>query len=425
MTRKTLPGNVSLCCEKTDKFKTAIVSFNMAIPLDDNVSARAILPYLLCRSNSEHPDELGFSRTLAKLYGAKITPYVRKVGETQILNLTMNSLDDRFALDDEKLCAECLDLLCKCIFSPCLVDGCFSDETVNREKRLLCERINSLKDEKRLYAKQRLEEEMCACEAFSISPYGTVQQVNALTSEQIYTTWIDLIERSVIQINVIGSADEKETEETIKKYISDERKNIVSLHTEFITSAYEEKRVEETEHLKQSKIVIGMRANMTYDRDNLGALMVMNSLFGGDVHSKLFTNVREKQSLCYYCGSSLYRYKGIIYVQCGVETENIEKAVESILFELKEIQQGNFSQQDIDMSVLKLKDTLQCVYDSPESIDIWYSNQMASGAVIEPDEMTGLIKNVSREEIIIAANDVTLDTVYVLKADGETREDDE
>ncbi|MCQ2462609.1 MAG: insulinase family protein [Clostridia bacterium] len=397
----------------------------MAMPLDDNVSARAILPYLLCRSNSEQSDELDFSRMLAKLYGAKITPYVRKVGETQILNLTMNTVDDRFALDGEKLCSECTELLCKCIFSPALVNGCFSDEAVTREKRLLCERINSLKDEKRLYAKQRLEEEMCSCEAFSISPYGTVEQVNALTGEQIYTTWIDTIERSVIQINVIGSADKKETEQVIKKYISDERKNVVSLHTEFVTSAYEEKRVEETEHLKQSKIVLGLRANMTYDRDNLGALMVMNSIFGGDVHSKLFTNVREKQSLCYYCGSSLYRYKGIIYVQCGVETENIDKAVSSILFELNEIRKGNFAQDDIDMSVLKLKDTLHCVYDSPESIDIWYSNQIASGAVIHPDEMAELVKNISKEEIIIAANDVTLDTVFVLKADGEGQEEEE
>lgn len=417
MTTEIIDKGVRLCCEKTNRFKTAVVSVSMAMPMSGGVAARAVLIHLLHRTNSKYPTVTALNRKLAQMYGARISPSVTKVGEAQILKLTLTAVDDRFSLHGESICKECIELLCDCIFKPVLENNCFREEDVEREKRLLIELIESERDDKRLYAMNRCEEEMCRDEAYGLSKYGTPEQVEALSARDVFEEWTKVLLNCCVQINMIGSAEPSLAADILKPIFSKiGRTDIVELKTEFITSAYESRTVEETQTLKQSKLVIGLRAGMTYDMDNLPAILVMNDIFGGGVYSKLFLNVREKQSLCYYCWSRLNRNKGIILIQCGVETENIDKAIGSIRSELDDMRAGRFDENVIEASKLSIRDTYMSAYDSPETLDRWYSNQLASGSLISPAELAEMTKDVSREEMILAANEITEDTVYVLKA---------
>ena len=422
MNIKNLGNGLRLCYHKTTQFKTSVVSLNIITPLDEKASHKSLLIHLLAGTNKDYPTITDMNRKLASLYGAVISPSVQKTGESQVLTLSLICIDERFALNKEQVLSEGIKLLLDCLFTPDITPKGFKEENMAREKRLLCEKIDSENDDKIHYAFKRMIEEMCCDENFGISELGTKDVINSLTGEDVFTTWKQLLLFSQIQINVTGNFAQSVIEDEITGYferLERKKEDIIYSHTEFITESYGSKTVTEKQKVQQGKLVIGMRAGMTYDMDNFAAIKVMTAIFGSGTFSKLFTNVREKMSLCYYCSARLISSKGIIAVQSGVETENIEKALEAIRNELDEVRRGNFTDDDIKAAKLSLKDTYSSISDSVMTINSWLTSQCISGEFLTPEDYIDMIENVSREEIIVAANMVTEDTIYILESEKE------
>ncbi len=422
MKSKIIAPGVKLCTHKTKQFKTSVVSFNIVTSLSENAGKKALLLNLLARTNKIYPTITEMNRRLAGLYGAVISPSIRKIGEAQVLSLVLVCLDDRFALKGEKVLCEALKLVSSCLFMPDITTEGFKEDNIKREKRLLIEKLESEKDEKRIYALNTMLGEMCRDEAYGINRLGTKEEIEAATGKELLKLWKDLLFKAPVQINVTGSFDEKEIEEAVTKLFAPlERKkeNILEVHTEFVTEAFESKTVREKQSVKQGKLVIGMRAGMTYDFDNFPAIKLMNAIFGSGTFSKLFMNVREKMSLCYYCASRLDSNKGIITVESGVETENAEKALEAIRHELDEIRRGSFTDETVENAKKSLYDLYNSVYDSVAGINDWMTSYAVKNEITEPCALGEMINGVCREEIIIAASMVTEDTVYILESDAK------
>ena len=426
MNSKIIAPGVKLCTHKTEQFKTSVISFNIVTSLTDNPGKKALLVNLLARTSKAYSTITEMNRRLAGLYGAVISPVIRKNGEAQVLSLVLVSLDDRFALKGEKVLSEALKLLSGCLFMPDITPDGFREENLKREKRLLIERLESENDDKRIYALNAMTAEMCRDEAYGIHRLGTKEEIENADGKELLGIWKELLFKAPIQINVVGSFNEEEIENTLTAMFSRlERKkeNIREITTEFITEAADTNIFREKQNVKQGKLVIGMRAGMTYDMDNFAAIKLMNSIFGSGAFSKLFTNVREKMSLCYYCSSRLYSNKGIITVESGVETENAEKALDAIRHELDEIRKGNFSDELIENAKKSLGDLYANIYDSVMGINDWMTSFAAKNEILEPSYLSSLINGVCREEIILAASMVTEDTVFILESDnGEAAE---
>ncbi|MBQ8029225.1 MAG: insulinase family protein [Clostridia bacterium] len=420
MEMKQICKGVKLCTHQTDKFKTARLSFSFITSLGRHTSANSLVVHLLSATNSKYKTISEMNRKLASLYGATLSCNVSKCGDMQVLSLILTAIDDRFTFENERICKDCVELLCECVFRPNVSPDGFFAEDVNREKRLLIEKIEAEKDDKRAYAFSRLIEEMCSEEAYGLNKFGKIEEIEKLTEKELFTRWMRLIVNSPVQINYVGSADPQIIEEAVLPYfVSLQRKDILVVKTDFITSAHEENTIREKQNVKQGKLVIGWRAGMTYDRDNFPALKLMNMLFGGGTFSKLFTNVREKMSLCYYCSSQLIASKGLLVVQSGVETENTEKALIAIKNELEEIKKGNFSQETLRNAKLSYCDTLKSIYDNSGAIDSWMLSYSVDSVYYSPEKLCELINAVSKEEIIVAASLITLDTVYILEGEKE------
>lgn len=415
---------ISVCNYKTNRFKTGRISFNITVPLGENASAYAILPYILSRSCGKYMDFSKLNARLAELYGAALIPSVSKIGEAQVVRLAMTMIDDRFALENESIYQQCAQLLCDLVFEPNFENGLFNEVEVDREKRLLLERIESQKNDKRVYALLRCEEIMCENEAYGINYYGNADDVKALTPKSVFDAWQEMLKKGIIQINVVGNADTDEISNLIKEQFDKiKRDEINRIETKVIKTANEAKKINEQLPISQGKLVMGYRAGITGQEENFGAVRVMADLFGGAPYSKLFTNVREKMSLCYYCSARLNRQKGIIMVQSGIEQENEQKAIDEINNQLKLLQDGEFSQDELSASVAGLKDTLLRVLDTPEDIDAWGYSQIMSKKFQSPQDIIKEIENIDRQQVIDAAKNVTLDTVYMLS--GEEGEDNE
>ncbi len=414
-----------LSVDTQSNFKVAIVTASFALPLGKDAAANALLPGLLKRTCKKHPTITQMNRHLASLYGAMIGGSVSKDGECQIITLRVTVLEDRFSLSDEKISSQAADLILDLIFDPNLVDGKFCEADVEREKRLMIEQIESELNDKRYYALKRCTELMCENEVYSMSRYGTVDDIKALNSEKLVEAWKKMLSSAVIHIGVTGSMDADVIKERFaQKFKAIDRSKLAELHTEFVTSANEVKKVREEMPVKQGKLVLGMRAGMVDVDDNYYVIKVMCDIFGGGVYSKLFNNVREKMSLCYYCSAGFNRSKGLIMVQSGIENENEQKAIDAILAQLEDIKNGNFTHEEFDASIKGLTNLAHGVSDTPEGIDRWYGGQMLDSDIITPEEYAKKISTVTREQVIAAAQAVTLDTVYMLVGTG-TEDDDE
>lgn len=422
---KTIEDGFRVCTYETDRFKTGILSVNLVLPLAGNIAEKAILPYLLAASCKEYPDLLSLNKKLAGLYGAELSPSVAKHGEHLVLRLSMTQICDRFAIDGESISLECAKLLCAALFEPNAENGAFLASEVEREKRILLDRVENQKNHKRSYALRRMVELMCAGEAYALSTLGEEDDIRALTPEQLYRSWEDLLRTAFVQLQIVGDLKTDAITDLFRSCLDRvPGRRPVRGETVVLPTAGDLKRGEEEEDLKQSKLVLGFRCGMQEPYENYAAVRTMTDLFGGGPYSRLFSNVREKQSLCYYCSARLLGSKGLLIVQSGVETANAEKTEREVLRQLEEMKAGSITDEDLEKSLKAQKDAFLSVFDTPEELDGWLYSQVTDEVFQTPEELVADICAVTREAVIDAANAVTLDTVFLLKGTG-TGEDGE
>lgn len=418
--KRDISTGAELCTISAEGFKTACVSISFVMPLGEKASLYSLVPNVLTRSSEKYPDVTVLEKKLALLYGADVGVDVSKIGEHQVLKIVVACIDDRFAIDGESITGECCDLLFELVFNPRLVNGVFSADDVESEKRLLCERLAAETSDKRTYAKNRCEEIMCSDELYGINRLGSVEAINGITPEALTDAYNEILKNAKISLCISGG-NFIDAEKMLSERLSNVERDVAESETVFVESAEDVQYIKEQEPVKQGKLVMGFRMGMTNGDDNYAARRVMVDLFGGSPHSKLFTVVREKMSLCYYCSARMIRAKGVMFVQSGIESFNEKKAREAILSQLDAIKNGEFSQDDIDSSVKALEDSFKSVTDSAEALESWFSSQVVSGKYLYPEDFINDFKNVQKEDIINAAGDVTLDTVFMLEgtAGGE------
>lgn len=408
---------------RTARFKTGQLAFQLVLPLKGDVSRFSILPYLLNRSCQKYPDYVSLNRALADLYGAELHPSVAKHGENLVLRLSMTMIDSRFALQGEDIILDCAKLLCEVIFHPNVKDGRFDAAQLEREKRIRLERLESLKNDKRGYAMHRCLQEMCAGEDYSIDALGTPEGIMALTPESVFSAWKEALETARIQINVVGTGDVEKISDLILQYIANvKRDQIMRLHTQVVERAETVRRVEEEEPVKQGKLVLGFRAGMKDPEKDYAAIRTMTDIFGGGTYSRCFMNVREKQSLCYYCSARFLSQKGLIMVQSGIENENAEKVISEVQKQLKDLADGHVTEEDMENSHRAMTDGLNSVGDTPEDLDGWAYMQICEPKFSTPDDIVKAMNAVTAEQVVEAAKNVTLDTIYFMK--GTLKGDD-
>jgi len=399
------------------KFKTMRISFNMLMPLTEEYAAvNAILPTMVSRVTKNYPDYTSLSRYLSALYGAGLSASVSKVGDNQLLSVSVSGISNRYALEGENIAGELTALMCSALFDPYLdEEGLFPEESFRQERRQLLETIEANFNDKKVYAKQRCTEIFYEGEPAAISHYGTKESLSALKREELLDAWKKVLRESRIEILVLGDCDFAAVCRNISSKLNFERAP-VELRNRIVLKSDEVKEVTESMKLAQSKLVMAFRAGVT--PEDSAATKVMCVLFGGSPSSKLFLNVREKMSLCYYCSSRYSEVKGSIFVESGVETANIDRAKEAIIQQLEDIKAGDFSEDDLQFAKLAMANSYKSVGDSLYSLESWYIGQLFAIETTDPETMADIVSEVSRIDVINAARKVTLDTVYVLKGEA-------
>ncbi len=414
-TTNIAPG-VRLVCIKTDKYKTLEMKVSMALPLDENASANALMVKLLRRSCKAYPDFTSMNRRLSELYGSHLYSDISKLGDAQVLSISGGCLDDKFALDGESIISEFMSLFCEVIFNPNIKSNSFGTDNLAVEKRMLVQEVLEELDDKRTYAFRKCIEHMCENEPFGKPRAGTIEEIENTKMNAVYAAWKNVLSTAIIQITVVGNVTAKKVETLFKSKFKKIDRQPCEINTVFLKKPQRFARHEEKMVANQGKLVIGYRTGMENKDDSLFAETVMINIFGGGTYSKLFTNIREKMSLAYYCSATLIAGKGIAVVQSGIDTDK-EKAVSAgIINQLNEIRSGKFDDELIAAAKKSIREGY--TYNSAYAYCSYYSNRILDEEILTPEDMIKGIDAVTKEEICEAAKKMVLDKIFMLSADS-------
>ena len=418
---KMLADKVRLVSESTDKFKTGCISVSMALPMDERMAANSLLVYLLKRSCKAYPEMSLLSGKLDELYGAILGAGVSKNGESQVLTLSITCLADKFALEGESIQFEAAQLLADILFKPNVKNGSFGAEALATEKRLLIQRIEEELNDKRTYAFNKCVSYMCKNEVFGKDKYGTVEEIENVKMTDVYEAWKNMLSTAVFQITVVGAADADKVGSVFEKCFRKIERKPAETETVFIQKSRSFNRYEEKFPVNQGKLVMGFRAGMSHRRDNIFAMTVMNDIFGMGTYSKLFTNIREKMSLAYYCWSRLVASKGIVLVESGIDTDKEKKVSAEVLSQLSDLRNGKTDPEVLESSKRALRE--RHAFTTPEGILGWYSAQVLCDEIMTPEDMVSGIEQVTMDDVCAAAKKLSVDTVFMLSAQEEAEDE--
>ena len=418
--KKIAPG-VELLAVPAGRFKTNELAIHLAVPMEEQMVADyALAISVVSRKGKAYPDMRALHLQLDKLYGAAISVTANKSGGCQILKMGITTLDNRFALDDEKIAEAGLELLMNLLFDPLLgEDGLFSPADIETERRVLLEKLAAEENEKRLYAVMQMQQIMFAGDPYRINPKGTKEALLAATPESVTAAWRRTLRESKMLVTVVGSTDPEAACAALRRRLEGvERAYQPMPGPHFVARCEQVKDVRESEKIRQGKLVLGFRVDMRPGDPLAPAMRSFCDVFGGGPYSKLFMNVREKMSLCYYCSARFARHNSYIFIQCGCEEENMDKAVAEILHQLEIIQSGD-CKAELESSRIAMIDALDGVADTPNGLESWYASRLLDDDFRTPAQVAEETRGVTVEQVQACAGRLSLDTVYRLVAEKE------
>lgn len=404
---------------KTDKFKTNLIAIMLTTKLNrENVTKNALIPTVLKRGTKNLKTQEEINKKLEEMYGASLDCGLDKTGDNQVLKFYIETVNDEFLPQEaENMLKTSLEEIFEFVFNPYLENNCFKKEYVEQEKENLKQIIEGKIDNKARYSLDRCIEEMYKDKPFGLYKYGYIEDMKNIDEENLYEYYQKLINECKIDIFVSGIVDEN-TENVIKN-----NENIAKLgerepqynRPEIVAKKSEkEKDIQESMEVTQGKLIIGM--DLDIDDDNLRYdVMIYNSLFGGSANSKLFQNVREKASLAYTASSSYYRFKNNIFINCGIEIPNYEKALEIIKQQIEDMKKGDFTDEEVENAKKGIIASIKTIDDEQDTEITYFFSQELSQNKCDIEQYINRIAVVNKENVIEIANKVSINTIYFLK----------
>ena len=422
VTRTQLLPGVHLTAVQTQKFKSSVLGMQFLSPLARETAAlNALLPAVLRRGTVAHPDMERLSAALDELYGGTLEPTVRKKGETQCVGFVGSFLDDAYTLDGSAVLEPAAALLGELVLEPYTRDGAFCPDYTRQERENLVNRIRAQINDKRQYAQLRVVAEMCAGEPFGVDKLGDEASASAITPQALWEHYQKLLRTAPVEFYYCGSAPFERVEGAVRaiaRRLPQGERTPVPPPVKGSAPA-QPRRVEEALDVTQGKLAMGFRTGADAWDEDYPALTLVNAVYGGTTTSKLFMNVRERLSLCYYASSSYARSKGIMTVSSGVEQKDYDRAVEEITRQLTAVQNGDWEDWEQQGALQAMLSSLTSLPDSQSALENYYLGQIATDCDETPEQLARALREVTKERIMAAAQSARLDTVYFLHGKEE------
>ena len=410
-----LPG-VYLTAVQSDKFKTGCFSLNLLRPMKkEEAAANALIPSVLLRGSETCPDIASISAKLDELYGASVGTLVRKKGEVQLVGFYCDYVQDEYV--DEPVFAPVMAFLAELLLHPRLENGAFPEAVVDSEKLNLENAMLSRINDKRTYAASQLIRTMCAGQPYGIPRIGEPDDLKNITAKSLYAHYRDLLATSRVELFYMGSLSPAAVTKVLQTVLAELPRAEVFVPVGTTPAPAARPVQEKTERLDvtQGKLSLGFFTDITAKDPRYPALVLAATVFGGGATSKLFTNVREKMSLCYYASASFEKFKGVLSVSSGVEFSKLETAKTEILRQLEACKAGDITDDELESARGYLVSDLKIAMDSPGRLDDYYMGQILLEQDGTMEDLASAIARVTKQEAADAIQALRLDTLYALE----------
>lgn len=422
---KEIKKGIKLHEIQTDKFKTNLIAIFLSMPITkENVTKNSLLSAVLRRGSKNMPTQAQISQELEEMYGASFDCGLDKTGDNHILKFYLESINDNFLPQkDENMLKTSIEKLLEIVFNPLVENEAFKEEYVKQEKENVKRIINGKPDNKARYAFDRCIEEMYKDKPYGLYKYGYIEDLEAITAQELYEYYKQMISECKIDIFISGNIDEAisivEQNENIQQL--QEREPNYKINKVESKDTVEEQEVIEEMDVTQGKLTIGLDLHLENEEQKYDA-MLYNAILGGTANSKMFQEVREKASLAYTAGSSYVRYKSNIFIKCGIEIANYEKTMEIIRKQLEDMKNGVFTDEDIENAKKGIISAIKSIDDEQDTEITYFFGQELTDTKTSLEEYMEKVQKVSKEDIIKVANAVTVNTVYFLKDNSSAKE---
>ncbi len=414
-----LPGITLRVCRDT-RFKQGCLSLQLVRQMHrEEAALNALLPSVLLRGTVSCPDLRSITEHLDELYGASISPLVRRVGDYQTTGLYCGFMDDRFALPGDQVLRPMLRFLEETLLDPSLENGAFLPAFVESEKKNLISTIESERNDKRAYSMSRLLKTMCREDTFGLSRLGEPEQVASITPRSLYVHYRNILRTSPMEISYVGSAEPHQVAHLLMPLLGRLDRAPLALENQTPFLPCEGSDVTEAMDVAQGKLCMGFTVPITNRDPRFPAMQALNVIFGSGMTSKLFMNVREKMSLCYSIGSGYYGTKGIAVVNAGIDFDKETLVKEEVLRQLQLCREGEISQRELDSAKEALLSSLRSTHDSPGSIEGYYSTAALSGLAFSHSEYMKAVETLTVADVVECAKIMELHTTYFLKGGSQ------
>ena len=416
---KEIKNGIKIHKINTNKFKTNLIAVFLTTELSrENVTKNALISTILRRGSRNMHSQEEISKQMEDMYGASFDCGLDKIGDNQVLKFYIETINDNFIPQQkEKMLKTALEKILEIVFNPYLENGEFKKEYIEQEKNTVKQRIEGKIDNKARYALNRCIEEMYKDEPYGLYKFGYVEDLDAIDGKNLYEYYQELIKNCKIDILVSGILPDNIEEiisenENIK--ILQERQPRYIMPKLVAKNTEKENVITESMEVTQGKLVLGLDIKLENEKQKYDALLY-NSILGGTANSKMFQNVREKAHLAYVASSSYIRQKSNIFINCGIEISNYEKALEIVKKQIEDMRKGDFTEEDIENSKKGIISTIDLIEDEQDTGITYYFGQELSNNKINPEEYKEIVQKVKKEDIVKIANSVSIDTIYFLK----------
>lgn len=419
VTHRELAPGVELTCVSTDKFKTGTLSVSLITPLRrETATANALLLDVLYRGSEKYPDIQAISEAEDELYGLALSPSVRKRGEAQCMSLVGSFIDDSFALDGTAVLEGTADFMGEILLNPATEGGVFRADYVKSEGTNLADLIRSQVNDKHAWSLRRLAEVMCEGEPYALDKLGFAEEAEQMDPAALWDRYHDLLRQAGVVFCYVGAVPPPRVEEALRASFAPlltPRPRAALEHTVVPAPKGPVREQREPMDVAQGKLALGLRCGgIDLHSPEYPALLVCNAIYGGTPNSKLFMNVRERLSLCYFASSMVNKYKGLMVVSSGVEFANFQVAREEILAQLDKMRAGDFTEAEFHAGKQALLSGYRALLDSQKQVEDYWFSQAVAGADESPEALSERVAAVTREQVVAAAQKIQLDTVYYL-----------
>ena len=419
MKKINIKKGIDLHLIETNKFKTNLLAVFLTTPLQkETVTKNALIPAVLRRGSQNMKTQDEISIALEEMYGASFDCGIDKIGDDQILKFYLETINNEFLPEQEDNLKKAIDILLEVVFSPLLENNHFNNEYVEGEKNNLKQVIEGRKDSKASYALERCVEEMYKNNPYSLYKYGNTEDLENIHADNLYEQYKTLIDNCKIDIFISGDIKENVKEdvfnnENIEKLNAREAKYIINNKENRKKEEKQEQEVSDSMDVNQGKLIIGLDVLQENDNDKYTAL-VYNAILGGTPTSKMFQNVREKNSLAYTASSSFIRQKANIFIKCGIDIPNYKKTLEIIKEQLEDMKKGEFTDANIDEAKNNIISTIKFIPDEQDTELMYYFSQELSGYEMSYENYINKVNEIKKEEILELAKRIQINTIYFL-----------